>query len=107
MYLVNFLAPTGGSSSEALDLLLEVDPPLPSNNYSNLFTGNKLTNETWKRASNSSNLKTIDYTFTGNKLTTELRKVYAANGTSVVGQLTISYTYSGSRLTAETVVRDL
>lgn len=86
--------------------LLENDPPTPNTNYSNSYSGSFLSNETWKRV-DTSNLKTVDYTFSGGKLTTEIRKVYATNGTTIVAQLTIAYTYTGNKLTSYTSTRNV
>lgn len=97
---------TAGGVTEN-DFLLEVDPPAPTNDYSNTVVGGKVTVETWKRNFDSSNLKTIDYTYSGILLSQEVRKVYAANGITITAQLTIVYTYSGSRVVSATVTRNI
>jgi hypothetical protein len=74
--------------------------------YSTTYSGNNITNETWKR-NDTTNIKTIDYTYTGNKVTTEVRKVYAANGTTIVAQVTWTYTYTGNNLTSATMIRNV
>lgn len=73
--------------------------------YSNTYSGNKVTNETWKR-NDATNIKTIDYTYTGNKVTTEVRKVFAADGTTIKAQVTWTYTYTGNNLTSATMIRN-
>lgn len=74
--------------------------------YSTTYSGNNITNETWKR-NDTTNIKTIDYTYTGNKVTTEVRKVYAANGSTIVAQVTWTYTYTGNNLTSATMIRNV
>jgi len=88
--------------------LLEDDPAGFGVNESVTYgAGNRVTNETWRRAADSSILKTIDYTYSGNKVSQEVRKVYAENGTSVVAQKTVVYTYSGNNVTAISSSRDV
>lgn len=89
------------------DLLLVAEPPEPNNTYSNTIVGTQVTQEKWVRTSGSARLKQIDYTYTGLQLTTEVRKVYALDGTTIVAELTINYTYTGLSLTGETVVRNI
>jgi hypothetical protein len=74
--------------------------------YSNTYSGNTITNETWKR-NDVTNIKTVDYTYTGNRVTTEVRKVFAADGTTIVAQVTYTYTYTGNNLTSATMIRDV
>lgn len=74
--------------------------------YSTTYSGNNITNETWKR-NDTTNIKTIDYTYTGNRVTTEVRKVYAADGTTIVAQVTWTYTYTGNNLTSATMIRNV
>jgi len=100
------LATSIGSTTLNYDLLLSVDPPRPDNNYSNIKTNNNITQETWKRT-DLTNLKRIDYTYTSNKVTTEVIRVYAANGSTVVAQLTSTMTYSGNTVTAIASVRNI
>jgi hypothetical protein len=58
-------------------------------------------------ASNSALIKQINYTYTGNQLTTEVRKVFAPNGVTIVGEVTIVYTYSGNTLVSYTETRNI
>lgn len=88
------------------DFLLENEPPAPSNNYSNTFVGNHVTQEVWKRL-DTTNIKTIDYTYVGNRCTVEVRKVYASDGVTINAQLTITYTYVGNKMTSDTRVRNI
>lgn len=101
---------TGGSGVSYTDFLLEDDPIAETGvadaQYAITRTGNLVSNETWKRANNT-NIKTIDYTYVGNKITSEVRKVYAADGVTIVAQVTWTYTYSGSLINGGTMVRNV
>lgn len=88
------------------DFLLENDPPSPNNNYSNTIIGNLVLNESWRRI-DTTLLKKIDYTFSGNRCTNEVRKIYAADGTTIVAQLTIVYTYSDNKVISATRTRNV
>jgi hypothetical protein len=102
--------PSGANANDAVpegDFLLENNPPTPGTYYENTFTGNKLTQERWKRTSDNTLIKTMDYTFTGSYITTEVRKVYAANGSTVIAQTTITRTFTVNRMTGETTVRNV
>ena len=99
-----------GTGLTYIEFLLDCEPTAETGaadaSYSNTYTGNRVTNETWKR-NDATNIKTIDYTYTGNQLTTEVRKVYAANGTTIVAQVTWTYVYSGLNLQTASMVRDV
>lgn len=109
---MSFTDPSNGTLtlaqlSKLYDFLLENDPPSEGSTESFTRVGNKLTKETWTRTAGATTWKTIDYTYTGNRLTTEVRKVFASNGITVVAQLTLTYTYSGNTMTGITSVRDI
>lgn len=70
-------------------------------------TGNKVNQEAWRRTADSTLLKTIDYVYSGNNVTSEVAKVYAEDGATVVAQKTLLYTYQGSTVTAITGTRDI
>ena len=74
--------------------------------YTPTYSGNKVTNEAWVR-NDTTLVKNIAYTYSGNKVTTEVRKVYAADGTTIVAQVTWSYTYSGNNVSSATMTRDV
>ena len=74
--------------------------------YTVAYSGNQVTSETWKR-NDTTNIKTIAYTYTGIKVTSEVRKVYASDGTTIVAQVTWNYTYTGNSLTSATMTRDV
>jgi len=95
------------NTSDLINLYLIGEPPTPSVNYTNTYTGNRVDQEQWKRNSDNSLLKQIDYTYTGGRVTKEVRKVYAADGITVLGQITIDYAYTGQHLTGETITRDV
>ena len=100
-------ATVSGTGIAAYELFLDAEPTTPNNTYSNTIASGKVTQEKWVRTSDSSNLKTIDYTYTGSKLTTEVRKVFDTDGTTILAQMTLNYTYTSSTLTGETVTRDV
>jgi hypothetical protein len=74
--------------------------------YTTTITSGKVTKETWKR-NDTTNVKTIDYTYSGSKVATEVRKVFAADGTTVVAQVTWTYTYTGSTVSSASMTRDV
>lgn len=74
--------------------------------YTTTVSGGKVTKETWVR-NDATNIKTIDYTYSGSKVSTEVRKVFAANGSTIVAQVTWSYTYSGSSVSSATMIRNV
>lgn len=99
---------TGGSGITEANFFLDADPPTaPNNTYDITRSGGQVTQERWRRTSDSSNLKTIDYTYVGGRVSTEVRKVYASDGTTVLAQITVTYSYSGGTVTGATVVRDV
>jgi hypothetical protein len=88
--------------------LLNNEPVGTGVTYSNTTTGGKVTQEIWVKTSNSFTIRQIDYTYTGTKVTTEVRKVFsAADGTTVIAQITLTYSYTGSAVTGETIVRNV
>ena len=102
--------PAGVTLTDLIGLVnvyLENDPPTPGTDYSNTYTGQRVDQEQWKRTSDASLLKQIDYSYTGQRLTTEVRKVFAANGTTILGQLTVEYFYTGQLVTSIVTVRNV
>lgn len=89
--------------------LLDNEPVGTGVTYSTTITAGRVTNETWKNTSNSRNIKTIDYTYNlSGKVSSEVRKVYAAaDGTTIIAQVTITYSYAGSTVTGGTIVRNV
>lgn len=87
--------------------LLETEPASPGSTYANTIVGGKVTQERWRRTADASLLKSIDYTYTGGKVTTEVRKVFATDGVTIIAQVTMSYTYTGSTVTGIVTVRDV
>jgi hypothetical protein len=61
-----------------------------------VFSGAKLTNETWwESAAKSKKIVQLDVTYTGVLPTTEVWKMYDTDGTTVLVTLTDAVTYSG------------
>lgn len=79
-------------------LLLEQEPSRPDNNYDHTITSGKVTQERWKRG-DTTLIRSIDYTYSGSKVATEVRKVFATDGTTILGQDTRTYAYPGSAVT--------
>jgi hypothetical protein len=75
-------------------------------NFTVTYSGIKVIQEEWRR-NDTTLIKTIDYTYTGIKVTQEVRKVFAADGTTVVAQVTWTYAYTGILLTSGTMTRDV
>jgi hypothetical protein len=74
--------------------------------YTPTYVSGQVTKEEWKR-NDTTLIKSIDYTYTTGRLTQEVRKVFAANGTTITAQVTWSYSYTGQTLTSATMVRDV
>jgi hypothetical protein len=74
--------------------------------YTPTYSGIFVTKEEWKR-NDTTLIKSIDYTYTGINVTTEVRKVFAANGTTILAQVTWTHSYTGVLLTGSTMVRDV
>lgn len=87
--------------------LLETEPASPGSTYTNTIVGGKVTQEVWRRTADASLLKSIDYSYTSTKVTTEVRKVFATDGVTIIAQVTMTYTYSGSTVVGITTVRDV
>lgn len=89
--------------------LLETEPASPGTTYSNTIAGGKVTQEVWRRTADNTLLKTIDYTYTLGtpKVSTEVRKVYAVDGITIIAQVTMTYSYTGSQVTGIATVRNV
>jgi len=74
--------------------------------YTPTYTGIKVTKEEWKR-NDATLIKSIDYTYTGISVTTEVRKIFAPDGSTIVAQVTWTYSYTGINLTSATMTRDV
>lgn len=103
------LSSQGGIS--ASEILLNEDPIANTGvgidcTYTPTYAGLLITVETWVR-NDSTNIKTIDYTYAVGKVTTEVRKVFALDGTTIVAQLTWTYVYTGNIVTSATMVRNV
>lgn len=92
------------------DFLLDNEPIAETGtndaSYTPTYVGINVTKEEWKRNDNTL-VKSIDYTYSGINVTTEVRKVFAANGTTIVAQVTWTYSYTGVNITSATMVRDV
>jgi hypothetical protein len=90
-----------------IDSLLETDPDSGNTTYAVTYDANKVILETWTVASSGKTIKTVAYTYVGSKIETEVRKVYAADGATIVAQQSITYGYAGSRISGYASTRDV
>ncbi len=97
----------GGTYDQSIDQLLEAEPVGVGISYSVTYTAGAVSSELWSRTSGAAAYKRISYTYTAGVLTGEVRKVYASDGTTIVGQLSVSYAYSSGLLTGATQTRDV
>lgn len=86
------------------DFLLQNDPPEPNTAYAVTRSGGLVTFETWTR-SGGNKIKDIEYTRSGGVVTQEDIKVYATDGTTVLGHLRIVYTRTGGVVTSAAYTR--
>jgi hypothetical protein len=89
------------------DLFLDSEPTTPGSTWSRTVVDGKTTQEKWVRTAGATNLKIIDYTYSGTRVSTEVRKVYADDGTTIVAQMTLTYSYTGSSVTGIATTRDV
>ena len=74
--------------------------------YAATYSGNSLSLEEWKR-NDTTLLKSIAYTYSSGKLSSEVRKTFAADGTTILAQVTWTYSYTGNKLTSATMIRNV
>jgi hypothetical protein len=74
--------------------------------YVPTYLEGKLVLEAWTR-SDATAIKTIAYTYSGPILITEVRKVFADDGVTVVAQVTWNYNYVGNAVSSATMTRDI
>lgn len=84
----------GGGGVTEMERLLGGGEPIIGSLYDATKSGSTVTQERWRRSSDSSNLKTIDYTYSSGRISTEVVKVYDTDGTTVLGQTTETYSWS-------------
>jgi hypothetical protein len=89
------------------DFLLDNEPTSVGTTYALSLSGGLVSTETWTNTATSKTIKTIAYTYSTGLIQTEVHKVFAADGTTVVAQKTVTYTYSGGSITGSTVTRDV
>lgn len=74
--------------------------------YIPTYSGILVTKEEWKR-NDATLIKSIDYTYVAINVITEVRKVFAADGTTIVAQVTWSYVYTGVQVISATMIRNV
>jgi hypothetical protein len=89
-----------------LDFLLDNEPMSVSTTYTATWVGGIVSKEQWFIAG-PIQLKSIDYTFSNSKVTTEVRKVFAGDGITVIAQSTIAYTYVSDIIQSTIVTRNI
>jgi hypothetical protein len=101
---------SGGTGISYSEFLLENDPTAETGatdcTYTPTYSGINITKEEWKR-NDTTLVKSIDYTYTGINVTSEVRKVFASDGTTIVAQVTWTYSYTGINLTGATMIRNV
>lgn len=106
--LTDLLAGTGGFTY--IEFLLDNEPTVETGatdcTYIPTYTTGKVTLAEWKR-NDATLIKSIAYSYTSGKVTTEVRKVFAANGTTILAQVTWTYNYTGTILASATMTRDI
>jgi hypothetical protein len=89
------------------DFLLDCEPPSIDTDYAITRVAGKVTEETWTRTTTSALWKSINYSRTGNVVSSEVRRVYAADGTTILAQMTVAYVHSGASVVSATYTRDI
>lgn len=97
----------GGAFVQSIDQLLESDPVSVGVSYSVTYSAGAVSFERWARTVGGTTYKRIDYVYTAGLLTGEIRKIFASDGSTVVGQLTVSYSYASGLLAGSTQTRDV
>lgn len=101
---------TGGAGITYNEFLLDNEPTAETGatdcTYTPTYSGIFVSKEEWKR-NDTTLVKSIDYTYTGISVTSEVRKVFAADGTTIVAQVTWTHSYTGINLTGSTMVRNV
>jgi hypothetical protein len=91
-----------------LDLLLAESPMAPDTTYANIKNiGNHIVQETWTRTVLATKIKRVDYTYLLNRVTTEVTKVFALDGSTILAQTTDTYSYTGGFVTGIVTTRDI
>lgn len=101
---------TGTGGMTYTEFLLDNEPTAETGatdaTYSITRVMGQVTKEEWKR-NDATLIKSIDYTYVLGKLSTEVRKVFAADGFTIIAQVTWTYVYGGGIVTGATMTRDV
>lgn len=89
-----------------IDFLLDNEPIAYDATYTATRTGSLVTKESWFYTGPALT-KSIDYTYANGFVSTEVRKVFAANGVTILGQTTVTYTYANGYVASATYVRNI
>lgn len=100
----------GGTGVTYTEFLLENDPTAetgtPDATYIVTYSGANPTKEEWKR-DDATLIKSIDYTYTSKRVTQLVVKVFAANGTTILAQVTWDITYTAGKLDGGSMTRNV
>lgn len=91
-----------------LDLILVESPPGPDTTYANVKdVGNHVIQELWTRTLLATLLKSVDYTYTLSRVATQVTKVFAIDGSTILAQTTSTYSYTDGFVTGIVTTRDI
>lgn len=91
-----------------LALLLSDAPSNVGTTYSlTKDVNNLVTQETWVRVLPATTLKTVDYTYVLNRVSTEVTRVYALDGFTILAQTTSTYSYADGFVSGVVTTRDI
>ncbi len=86
----------GAFGTPSIDALLENDPVFDDITYTPTYGSGYVNDEVWSFTASGLTIKTIHYVYNMDlTLGSEIRRVYAADGTTIVGQITATYSYAG------------
>lgn len=80
--------------------------PTETCTYTPTYLGGLVTLEEWKRA-DTTLIKSVAYTYGTSRVDTEVRKVFATDGTTILAQTTVAFTYAGSVLSSASITRNV
>lgn len=91
-----------------LDVLLNESPTDPDTTYSNVKDlGNHVVQEIWTRTLLATALKTVDYAYVLNRVVTQVTRVFALDGSTILAQTTSTYSYTDGFVTGIVTTRDI
>jgi hypothetical protein len=98
---------TATSGMPVIDFLLDCDPVAGNFTYAVTYSGSQVTQEDWTVTSTGKAVKRSLYTYAGSRVSSEVVRVFAADGVTVLAQTTETYSYSGNKVVGSTKTRDI